>query len=378
MKIALVAGETSGDMLGAGLLAALKKTHPNLEALGVAGPFMQATGCHTLFDMERLAVMGFVEPLKRLPELIKMRKSLIEKIIAFQPDVFVGIDAPAFNTGLELKLKQAGIKTVHYVSPSIWAWRQNRIHKIKRAVDLMLTLLPFENAIYTQHGVKNVFVGHPLADEIPLEVDQKAARAALGLHADKKIMAILPGSRQGEIQLLTQPFLEAAKRCYQADKGLAFVVPMVSEVKRQLFLEACDLIAPELPIKVIVGESRTAMAASDVVLLSSGTATLEAMLLGRPMVVAYKLKALNYAIAKRLVKCQHFSLPNLLAGKALVPEYIQDKVIASDLSDALMHYVTTPKAVLRLQATFAELHQQLRQNANEKAARAVLALSFRT
>ena len=374
MKISLVAGETSGDMLGAGLLKELKKTVPELQALGVAGPLMQAQGCRTLYDMERLAVMGFVEPLKRLPELIKMRKALLKKIIDFNPDVFIGIDAPAFNTGLELQLKKAGIKVVHYVSPSIWAWRKNRIHKIKRAVDLMLTLLPFENAIYDQHEVKNCFVGHPLADEIPLEVNQKEARTQLGLHNDKRLIAMLPGSRRSEIQLLTQPFLEAAKRCYQADKGLAFVVPMVDEAKKRLFLEACDLIAPELPVTVVIGQSRIAMAASDVVLLSSGTATLEAMLLGRPMVVAYKLKSFNHMIAKRLVKLTSFSLPNLLAGEALVPEYIQDKVVASDLCVSLMHYLTTPKAVLRLQQQFSECHLQLRQNANQKAAQAVLDL----
>ncbi len=374
LKIAIVAGETSGDLLGAGLLAALKRYYPDLQAEGIAGPQMQVQGCQSLFDIERLSVMGFVEPLSRLPELIKIRKSLIKRFTENPPDVFIGIDAPAFNIGLEYHLKKAGIKTVQFVSPSVWAWRKKRIFKIKKAVDLILTLFPFENKIYDQHRVRNCFVGHPFADAIPLESDTFKARELLGLHSDRQYIALLPGSRHSELKKLTQPFVEAAKLCYQANPSLAFIVPMVSEEKRQRFEEALKLIAPELPVTMFVDKSQTVMAAADVVLLASGTATLEAMLLGKPMVVAYKLHPVTYWLAKRLVKLEMFSLPNLLLNKKVVPELIQQQAMPQALADAVMYYLSHPSEVLRLQQQFTEVHRQLKRNANETAALAIKSL----
>lgn len=371
MKIAIIAGETSGDLLGAGLLAALKKHYPDLQAEGIAGPRMQAEGCQSLFEMERLSVMGFVEPLARLSELMKIRKALIHRFIQNPPDVFIGIDAPAFNIGLEYHLKKAGIKTVQFVSPSVWAWRKKRIFKIKKAVDLMLTLFPFENKIYDQHRVQHCFVGHPFADAIPLETDTFKAREVLGLHADRQYIAILPGSRHGELKRLSYPFIEAAKRCYERDPSLAFIAPMIDEHKQHEFQETLRLIAPELPCTVFAGQSQMVMAAADVVLLASGTAALEAMLLGKPMVVAYKLHPVTYYLAKRLVKLNAVSLPNLLLHKKVVPELIQKQATPDALADAVMHYLTHPSEVLRLQQQFSEVHRQLRKNANETAAAAI-------
>ncbi len=367
----MVVGETSGDLLGAGLLAALKKYYPDLQAQGIAGPQLQAQGCRSLFDMERLAVMGFVEPLARLPELFKIRKTLIQHFIQNPPDIFIGVDAPAFNIGLEYHLKKAGIKTVHLVSPSVWAWRRKRIFKIKKAVDLMLTLFPFENDIYNQHQIRNCFVGHPFADAIPLETDTFKARELLGLHSDRQYVAILPGSRQSELKRLIQPFIEAARLCYQKNPTLAFITPMVSEEKRRQFEKALKWIAPELPVTVFVGQSQTVMAAADIVLLASGTAALEAMLLGKPMVVAYKLHPLTYQLAKRLVKLDFVSLPNLLLQKKVVPELLQDQAHPQALADAVMYYLDHPSEVLRLQQQFTKVHQQLHRNANETGAEAI-------
>lgn len=372
MKIAIVAGEASGDMLGASLLKALKEQFPDLQAEGIAGPLMQAEGCRSLFEMERLSVMGFIEPLSRLPELFNMRKKLIKRFINHPPDVFIGIDAPAFNIGLAYHLKKAGIKTVHYVSPSVWAWRQKRILKIKKSVDLMLTLLPFENAIYDAHHIENCFVGHPLADEIPLEVDAFKARHTLGLPADKQIIAILPGSRGSELKQLTHPFIETAKRCYAKNSDLIFVTPMISAEKQVRFQAAVDHLAPECPFSVIKGQSQTVMAAADVVLLASGTATLEAMLLGKPMVMAYKLNPLTHWLAKRLVKTDTFALPNLLLNEKVVPEFIQDAATPEALSQAVMAYIENPAATLKLQKRFMETHKILQRQASQKAARAIV------
>ena len=371
MKIAIIAGETSGDILGAGILAALKQYYPDLQAEGIAGPQMQAQGCRSLFDIERLAVMGFIEPLSRLPELFNMRKALIQRFIKNPPDVFIGVDAPAFTIGLEYHLKKAGIKTVHVVSPSVWAWRKKRIFKIKKAVDLMLTLFPFENKIYDEHQVPNCFIGHPFADAIPLEVDTFKARELLGLHSDRQYVAILPGSRRSELTKLTQPFIEAARRCYEKNPTLMFITPMVNAKKRRHFEEALTLLAPDLPWTVVTGQSQTVMAAVDVVLLASGTATLEAMLLGKPMVVAYKLHPFTHWLAKRLVKVESVSLPNLLLNKKAVPEFIQDRAAPSALADAVIHYLNHPREVLQLQQEFMTVHQQLQRNANETAAVAI-------
>ena len=371
MKIAVVAGETSGDILGAGLIQALKHYYPDATFYGVAGPKMQAQGCESLYDMERLAVMGFIEPLSRLPELFTMRKALIQRFVDDSVDVFIGIDAPAFNTGLEYHLKQQGITTVHYVSPSVWAWRQKRIYKIKQAVDLMLTLFPFENKLYDQHGIRNCFVGHPLADDIPLETDSHAARESLQLDQQAQTIALLPGSRMSEIKLLAPVFIATARLCYEANRSLQFVVPMVDEHKQQYFQNQLHDLAPELPIKIVLGRSQAVMAAADVILLASGTATLEALLLGKPMVVAYKLNALTYQIAKRLVKLESVALPNLLCADKEVPEFIQQAATPTALSQALLDLLQSPQKMLQLQQRFLQVHQQLRQNANDKAALAI-------
>lgn len=371
MKIGIVVGEMSGDILGAGLVAALKALHPQATFVGIAGPKMQAAGCESWFDMERLAVMGFIEPLSRLPELFKMRKQLIQRFISEKITVFIGVDAPAFNTGLEYHLKTAGIKTVHYVSPSVWAWRQKRIHKIKKSVDLMLTLLPFENEIYNAHGIKNCFVGHPLAEDIPLETDSHAARASLGLNQQLKTVALLPGSRHSELKQLSSTFIATANLCLQQNPMLQFVVPMVNEHKQKYFANLLHDMAPNLPCEVILGQSQIAMAAADVVLLASGTATLEALLLGKPMVVAYKLQGLTYQIAKRLVKLNNVALPNLLCGEKVVPEFIQKQASPINLSRAIMYLLEHPQSILQLQQRFLSVHKQLQQGGSAKAAKLI-------
>lgn len=374
LRIGMLVGEKSGDILGAGLLRALKKKYPTLSAVGIAGPLMQAEGCRSLYDMERLSVMGFVEPLSRLPELIRMRKALIQFFIKDKPDIFIGIDAPAFNTGLECALKKAGIPVVHYVGPSVWAWRKRRIFKIKKAVDKILVLFPFEKEIYAQHQIPHAFVGHPLADAIPLNVDMNDYRRALDLPLDQKILALLPGSRRSEVHYLGEAFLETARRCVYKYPHLQIVAPMANEKLHVMFQAMIDQVAPELPIRLIQGHSREVMAASDVVLLASGTATLEALLLAKPMVVAYRLSRLNFYIAKCLVKTPFFALPNILAQKKLVPEFLQQDVQAECLTKAVLHYFECPQDVALLKEEYAVIHQILRQNADEKAASAVISL----
>lgn len=380
LRIGIVVGEASGDILGAGLMAAIQARYPDAIFEGVGGPRMLALGFNSFFPQERLAVMGLVEPLKRLPELLRMRKSLRQHFIANPPDVFVGIDSPDFNLSLEGKLKAAGIPTVHYVSPSVWAWRQNRIVKIANSVDRMLTLLPFEAAFYEQHQVPVTFVGHPLATEFPLEVDQRGAREELGIKSDKKLVALLPGSRGGEVKLLGDLFLQTARCCLQKDPTLQFIIPAANADRRaQLEQQLVQFSAQhdELPLRLIEGQSQIVMRAADVVLMASGTTTLEALLLKRPMVVAYKMAPLSYAIISRLVKSKYISLPNLLADQQLVPEILQDDATPKALCDAVMAYFSNTDRVAHLQAIFTDIHQQLRCDASERAADAVLALTGR-
>ncbi|VXB63776.1 tetraacyldisaccharide-1-P synthase [Pseudomonas sp. 8AS] len=370
LRIALVAGETSGDILGAGLMQALKIQHPDAEFIGIGGPRMQAEGLASYFPMERLAVMGLVEVLGRLPELLARRKRLIRTLIDAKPDVFIGIDAPDFNLTLELKLRQAGIKTVHYVSPSVWAWRQKRVLKIRQACDLMLTLFPFEAKFYLDHQVPVRFVGHPLANTIPLQADRQAARAALGVPAEVPLVALLPGSRGGEVARLGELFLDTAQRLRALRSGVQFVLPCAS-AERRAQLEAL-LASRDLPLLLLDGQSHEALAACDAVLIASGTATLEALLYKRPMVVAYRVAPLTYRILKRLVKSPYISLPNLLAERMLVPELIQDAATPDALAQALVPLLDN--GVEQTQG-FDVIHRALRQDASQQAADAVLKLA---
>lgn len=373
IHIGIVVGEASGDILGAALIQELRKHFPAAEFSGIGGPRMLAQGFHSYFPQDRLAVMGLVEPLKRLPELLRIRKFLREHFIANPPKVFIGIDSPDFTIPLEASLKEAGIKTVHYVSPSVWAWRQKRIFKIARSVDLMLTLLPFEAKFYQQHNVPVEFVGHHLADEIPLQVDKLEARRALGLPEEGRIVALLPGSRAAEVERMGELFMRTAVFCLEQDPSLQFIIPAAnSDRYRQLHIAMNDYV--DFPIELINGHSHQAMAAADVVLLASGTVALEALLLKKPMVVAYKLSALSHLILSWLIKTPWISLPNLLAQKALVPEFIQDKATPEALSNALMNYFENPEEARQLSDVFAVMHNELKRDASARAAEAIARL----
>ena len=372
MRVALVAGEASGDILGAGLMQALKAQYPQIEFIGVGGPLMQAQGLNSYFPMERLSVMGLVEVLGRLPELLSRRKRLINTLIAAKPDVFIGIDAPDFNLTLELKLRQAGIKTVHYVSPSVWAWRQKRVLKIREACDLMLTLFPFEAQFYQDHQVPVRFVGHPLADTIPQQADRAAARDALNLSHDQPVVALMPGSRGGEVSRLGSLFLDAAVRLRTLRPGIQFVLPC-SSPERRAQLEQM-LVGLDLPLTLLNGRSHEALAACDAVLIASGTATLEALLYKRPMVVAYKVAPLTYRILKRLVTSAYISLPNLLAERLLVPEMIQGAATPEALAQLLAPLLDGGEVQTE---GFDVIHRALRRDASVQAAKAVLQLTGR-
>ena len=369
LTVALVAGEASGDILGAGLMQALKARHPDVRFIGIGGPRMEAQGLRSYFPLERLAVMGLVEVLGRLPELLARRKRLLKTFLDVRPDVFIGIDAPDFNLDLALKLRRNGIKTVHYVSPSVWAWRQNRVLKIRDACDLMLTLFPFEAKFYDAHQVAVRFVGHPLADAIPLVPDRAAARAELQLPQDGLVVALMPGSRGGEVGRLGPLFLAAAERLRSMRPGIRFVVPCASPERREQLEQI--LAGRDLPLTLLDGQSHAALAACNAVLIASGTATLEALLYKRPMVVAYSVAPLTFRILKRMVKSRYVALPNLLAQRLLVPELLQD--------------AATPDAMARLLSPlldngdvqtegFDAIHRTLRCDASSQAAGAVLEL----
>lgn len=369
MRVALVAGEASGDILGAGLMQALTARHPRIEFIGVGGPLMQAQGLSSYFPMERLAVMGLVEVLGRLPELLARRRRLLRDLLDAKPDVFIGIDAPDFNLDLELKLRRAGIKTVHYVSPSVWAWRQKRVLKIRDACDLMLTLFPFEAQFYHAHQVAVRFVGHPLADSIPVQADRKAAREALDLPLDRPVVALLPGSRGSEVARLGSLFLDAAVRLRALRPGIRFVLPCASPERRTQLEQL--LVGRDLPLTLLDGRSHEALAACDAVLIASGTATLEALLHKRPMVVAYKVSPMTYRILKRLVKSPYISLPNLLAERLLVPELIQDAATPETLAHTLAPLLDDGQVQTE---GFDVIHCALRRDASAQAADAVLQL----
>lgn len=372
LRVALVAGEASGDILGAGLMQAIKARHPDAEFIGVGGARMEAEGLKSYFPMERLAVMGLVEVLGRLFELLGRRRQLARDLIAAQPDVFIGIDAPDFNLGLELKLRRAGIKTVHYVSPSVWAWRQKRVLKIREACDLMLTLFPFEAQFYDEHQVPVRFVGHPLADAIPQQADRAAAREALDLPQDEPVVALMPGSRGGEVARLGELFLDAAIRLRALRPGIRFLLPCATPERREQLEQM--LAGRDLPLTLLNGRSHEALAACDAVLIASGTATLEALLYKRPMVVAYRVAPLTYRILKRLVKSPYISLPNLLAERLLVPELIQDAATPEALAQAVAPLIDGGQVQTE---GFDVIHRALRRDASVSAADAVIKLAGR-
>lgn len=373
LKIAIVAGEASGDILGAGLIRELLKQYPQAEVRGIGGELMQAEGCHSLYPMERLSVMGLVEVLGRLRELLKIRRQLAQQLTDWQPDVFIGIDAPDFTLNLEGKLRQAGIPTVHYVSPSVWAWRSKRVFKILKTTNLMLTLFPFEAKFYQQHAMPVEFVGHPLANMIALEPDKSAARSTLGL-SDENLVALMPGSRSGELKYLARPFLDTARWLLQRNPQLQFILPAANNARFKELKVLLDGEYADLPVKLQLQDSRLVMEAADAVLMASGTVTLEAMLLKKPMVVAYKMAFLSYRILSRLVKSPYISLPNLLAGEKLVPEILQNdvrpEVLGPLVEQALADSLDNGPVTLR----FHELHLSLRHNADKRAANAVLKL----
>jgi len=369
---AIVVGEHSGDTLGAGLIIALKKRYPQAKFVGIGGSKMQNLGFESLFAMDELAVMGIVEVLGRIGRLLHVRKSLVQYFNDNPPDVFIGIDAPDFNIGLEAKLKDKGIKTVHYVSPSVWAWREKRIFKIAKATDMVLALLPFEKAFYDKYQVPCTFVGHPLADDIAIENDKLQARRELDLPEHKKILALMPGSRGGELSRLLTPFFKSAEQLYQTDHNLVIVAPMVSEKRAEQFIALKEQLAPELAIEIIIDKTQTVMAASDCLLTASGTVTLEAALIKRPMVICYKFNIMTYWLAKCLVKLKWFSLPNLLANKSLVPELLQDEVDAEHIVPLIKERLYQDQS--QLNDAFIKMHQQLKCDASEQAAKAVIDL----
>ncbi|ARR50018.1 lipid-A-disaccharide synthase [Photobacterium damselae subsp. damselae] len=372
LRIGIVAGEISGDILGAGFIEAVKAQYPDAEFVGVAGPRMQAAGCQALFDMEELAVMGIVEVLGRLPRLFKIKAELVRYFTDNPPDVFVGIDAPDFNLRLERDLKDHGIKTVHYVSPSVWAWRQKRIFKIEKATNLVLAFLPFEKAFYDKFNVPCEFIGHTMADAIPLETDKLAARQLLNLDPNQRYMAVLPGSRGGEMELIAPPFIETCRLLKQQHPDLGFVVALVNQKRREQFEQAWQSIAPELDFVLVDDTARNVMIASDAVLLASGTVALECMLVKRPMVVGYKVKPLTAWLAKRMLKTKYVSLPNILADKELVPELLQEECEPAKLAEQVNRFLAQDNSDLI--AEFNQMHQWIRCDADKQAAQAVLKL----
>ncbi|KHA60040.1 lipid-A-disaccharide synthase [Vibrio variabilis] len=372
LRIGIVVGELSGDTLGEGFIKAVKAQYPDAEFVGIGGPKMKALGCESLFDMEELAVMGLVEVLGRLPRLLKVKAQLVKYFTDNPPDVFVGIDAPDFNLRLELDLKQAGIKTVHYVSPSVWAWRQKRIFKIEAATNLVLAFLPFEKAFYDKFNVPCEFIGHTLADAIPLVSEKAPARELLGLEQDKKWLAVLPGSRGSELKMLSQPFIETCKRLHKTHPDLGFVVALVNQKRREQFEQAWQEFAPELDFTLVDDTARNVITAADAVLLASGTVALECMLIKRPMVVGYKVNAITAFIARRLVKTDYVSLPNILAEQEIVKEYLLEECTPDNLAPEVERLLGSDGQ--QMIDKFTEMHHWIRKDADTQAANAVLAL----
>lgn len=372
LRIGVVAGEASGDILGEGLIKALKVHYPDAIFEGIAGPKMIAQGCTALHPLEALSVMGFVEVLGKLRSILSIRKSITDHFIANPPDIFIGIDAPDFNLTVELKLKAKGIKTIHYVSPSVWAWKQWRIHKIAKATNLVLAFLPFEKAFYDRFNVPCQFVGHTLADQLPIVRDKNKARANLNVGLDEKLLAILPGSRKAEVGVLGPLFLQAAKIIHQKYPDYRFIVPMVNDRRKQQFEAQIAEFAADLPITLFDGHSSDVLQSADLVLLASGTAALEAMLAKAPMVVAYKVSALTYVIARSMSSVKYTSLPNLIADKEVVKELTQQHCTVDNMVAELERLISSGSE--QMIDTFTELHKQIKCDADTQAAQAVVNL----
>jgi lipid-A-disaccharide synthase len=370
--IALVAGEASGDQLGAGLIEKLRGLYPGARFVGVAGSQMQAAGMEAWWDSEELAVMGLFEVLSHFPRLLKLRSALRKRLLDLRPDVFIGIDAPDFNLGLEIQLRRAGIPTIHYVSPTVWAWRQRRVRKIARAAVRVLCLFPFEPSFYERHGVAATYVGHPMADRIEADRAPAAARRALGLDPAATTLALLPGSRVSEVSLLAGPMIEAARLLRERRPELQFAAAMANPRIGSVFRQAMHEAAFD-QITVVDRQPRQVMAAADVVLCASGTATLEAMLVNRPLIMTYRIAQSTYLLAKhlRLIRPQRFALPNILAGEGLVPELIQHDARAERMAAEVEHWLDDPEAVETLRHRFDALHAELRCDASSRAAKAV-------
>jgi lipid-A-disaccharide synthase len=379
LRVGLVAGEASGDTLGAGLISELRRLAPDAEFFGIAGPKMQSAGCAVWEPSESLAVMGLFEIVRELPRLFRLRARVRREFIQARPDVFVGIDAPEFNLRLARDLRRAGIPTVQYVSPQVWAWRQNRVRTMHESVDLMLCLLPFEKRFYDGQGVPAEFVGHPLADTIPLTVDRGRARAALNLAPDAQIVALLPGSRRGEVARLAEDFAKTARWLAAERPDLVFVAPMASVEVRRLFAAALERVAPSVPVTLLDGQAQTALIAADVVLVASGTASLEAALSKRPMVVVYRLGSMTAWILRRLnlVKSKFFAQPNLLADRRVVGEYFQKEIVPESIGAELLMWLDDTPRREALEHEFLRIHLGLRCDASARAAQEVFALAGR-
>lgn len=373
--IGIVAGEASGDLLGSHLIRALKKQRPDLQFVGIAGPKMQAEGAVSLFPMERLAVRGYFEVLKHLFGILRIRRELLAHFQRNPPDLFIGIDAPDFNLGLERDLKASGTKTVHYVSPSIWAWRKGRMEKIRSAASHILALFPFEVPLYEQAGVPATYVGHPLADVLPMEPDRLRAQDDLKLPADRLVFALLPGSRQSELDYMADLFVRSAMLIHRQVPNAHFLVPVVSKETRWKFQAAiAKHHAEELPINILFGHSHLAMEAADAVIVASGTATLEAALLKKPMVITYRMSPLSWQILRHMNYLPYVGLPNILAGKFVVPELLQNEANAEKVAETVLKLVADKEAVAGIRREFENIHAMLRQNTEEKAAQAILGM----
>ena len=373
VRIAMVAGEASGDLLASHLIEALKARLPNAEFFGIGGPKMAGRGFDAWYPLESLAVRGYVEVLKHYREISGIRSELKRRLLADPPDVFIGVDAPDFNLALEKSLKRRGIAAVHYVGPSIWAWRGKRIHKIGAAVSRILALFPFEPALYEKQGIPVTYVGHPLADMLPVDDGRSEARQLLGLADQQPVFALLPGSRQSELQYMAETFIETARAIHERLPEALFLVPLATRETRLLFetaLYRCN--ARELPIRMLFGHAHDAMKASDAVLVASGTATLEAALLKRPMAIAYKMASFSYRLMRRMGYLPYVGLPNILAGKFVVPEFIQDDATPENMAQALLNFYADKRTCALIAEEFREIHLQLKQNTAEKAATAVI------
>lgn len=373
LRVGIVAAEPSGDILAAGLMRELQVQHPGIQFEGIGGPNMQAEGLQSRVPMEKLSVMGLVEVLRHLPELLRIRKNLAHYWIQNPPDLFIGIDAPDFNLGLEKKLKSRGIPTVHYVCPTIWAWRAGRVKTIKAAADLVLCLFPFEPDLLEKHGIAAKFIGHPLAEEYPINVDRQAAREQLKIPDGVPVLAVLPGSRVSEVERLSSVFINAALRCRESLTDLQVVTPLTNETTRSIFKKNLEAIAPELPVSIVQGDSKLALSAADVGLIASGTATLEGMLCKCPMVVGYRANSLSYKIVTglNLIKTPYVAMANILLGEMVAPEFIQQDCTEENLGNALMEWFSSPDKMSEVRHRYQGKHQEMVMDSNRQAALAV-------